>query len=84
MELKHLPHYVSLVIVLVIGVFAFSAFSYDQVLQVAVSVSVAGAYIVWGVVHHLQHKDFHLSVVIEYVIVAMLGLIVVLSLILRF
>lgn len=83
MESKHIPHYLSLIVVLAVGVLAFSVFSYSKMLQAAVSISVAGAYIVWGVVHHSLHKDFHLSVVVEYVILAMLGLIIVLSLILR-
>lgn len=82
-SLKHLPHYFTLMIVLVVGFLAFNTFSYSIAIQATIAAVVAGAYIIWGVAHHAFHDDLHLSVIIEYVIVAMLGLIMVLSILLQ-
>jgi hypothetical protein len=80
---KHLPHYLSLVGILIAGVIGFWAFSYDVVFQIAVAVAVAISYVLWGVVHHHIHDDLHAIVVVEYIAVASLGLFVAISLILR-
>jgi hypothetical protein len=80
---RHLPHYLTLFGILIAGVLAFILFSYDRIFQVGVLVAVAAGYVAWGVVHHAIHKNLHFSVFIEYLIVALLGLVVVLSLIFR-
>ena len=80
---KHLPHYLSLVGILVFGILGFWFFSFDKTFQIAVAVAVAVSYVVWGVIHHSIHRDLHLDVVVEYIAVAALGLIVMLSLIFR-
>ena len=69
-------------VVLAAGFLAFDIFSYNTTIQAMVATTTAGAYIIWGVAHHTLHGDLHLSVVIEYVIVAMLGLAIILSLLL--
>lgn len=81
--LKDFAHYISLILIFVFGVLVFNFFAYDRVLQASVAAAVSGSYIVWGVVHHALHKDLYLSVVIEYVIFASLGLIIILSLLFR-
>jgi hypothetical protein len=80
---KDLPHYLSLASVLIIGLIAFIVFSYERAFQIAVAIAVAVAYVVWGIVHHAIHRDLELIVVIEYLVVASLGLVVILSLIFR-
>jgi hypothetical protein len=80
---KHLPHYLSLLGILCAGVAGFILFSYDRRFEVALSVFVAISYIIWGVVHHKIHKDFDLTVLIEYLAVSLLGLVIVFSLIFR-
>lgn len=80
---KHLPHYISLIGIFVAAILAFYYFSFDKFFLVGVSLAVAAAYISWGIIHHLIHKDLHFSVVVEYAVVSILGLIIVLSLIFR-
>ena len=80
---KHTSHYLPLLGILLLGVLAFALFSYDRGFQIAVSIAVALAYVAWGVRHHHLHRDLHLSVFIEYLIVASLGLVIVFSLIFR-
>jgi len=80
---KDLPHYLALFGIFAAGMVAFLIFSYDRLFQAAVAISVAVAYVVWGIVHHAIHKDLYLSVVIEYLLVALLGLVLIFSLFLR-
>ena len=80
---KHTSHYLPLLGILFLGVLAFALFSYDRAFQVAISISTALAYVAWGLIHHHLHRDLHLAVFIEYLIVASLGLVIVFSLIFR-
>jgi hypothetical protein len=80
---KHLPHYFVLFGLLAAGILAFLLFSYDKGFQMIVATAVALSYVAWGIVHHSIHRDLYLSVVIEYLAVASLGLVIVFSLILR-
>jgi len=76
---KHIPHYISLFA----RVLGFYLFSYDKSFQIGVAIALAGSYVSWGIIHHVIHKDIYLSVILEYVAVAILGLVMILSLILR-
>jgi uncharacterized membrane protein YidH (DUF202 family) len=78
---RHLPHYLTLYGILFAGLLAFIIFSYDRLFQIGVLVAMAVGYVAWGIIHHAIHKNLHLSVVLEYLVVAALGLVVVLSLI---
>ncbi|MBL7036858.1 hypothetical protein ISR94_03405 [Candidatus Microgenomates bacterium] len=80
---KHLPHYISLIGIFVATVLAFYLFSYDRFFLVGVSLAFSLAYIAWGIIHHLIHKDLTFLVVIEYISMSVLGLIIILSLIFR-
>ena len=81
--MKHIPHYLSLIGLFVIGILGIYLFSYDRSFQMSVVIATAAAYVAWGVVHHYLHRDLYLSVVIEYLVVATLGVILVFSLIFR-
>lgn len=80
---KHLPHYVSLISIFVAGVIGFIVFSYDRQFQIAVSLALALSYISWGVIHHTLHKDICLTIILEYIAVAILGFVMLFSLIYR-
>jgi hypothetical protein len=80
---KHLPHYTSLIGILLAGALGFYLFSYDRLFQASVASAVAVAYVAWGLIHHHLHKDLHWTVVVEYLVVASLGLVLVFSLIFR-
>lgn len=60
-----------------LGVVGFAFFSYDRIFQMAVAVSIAASYVAWGLIHHHLHRDLHLSVIFEYLIIACLGLVIV-------
>lgn len=79
--LKHLPHYFSLITIFVAGIIGFSVFSYDRSFQISVVIAMSLAYISWGVIHHVVHKDICLSIVMEYVAISILGSVLILTLI---
>ena len=80
---KHLPHYLSLLGILFVSFAGLILFSYDKNFQLNIAVSAAAAYVAWGVVHHILHKDFHFEILLEYLAVSILGLTVIFSLIIR-
>jgi len=80
---RHFPHYFPLIGIFVAAVLGFVIFSYDRSFQVLISIAVAVSYVVWGIIHHYLHKDLYLEVVIEYIIVAALGLVTLFSLLFR-
>lgn len=80
---RHLPHYTSLFGILLLGALGFVFFSYDRVFQMGVALAVAVSYVVWGIITHSIHGDIRFSVVLEYTVVAILGLILVFSLLMR-
>lgn len=80
---KHFPHYLPLVGIILAGLLGFLIFSYDKAFQAILLVAVSVAYVLWGIIHHHLHDDLHLFVVIEYIVIATLGLVIVFSLLFR-
>lgn len=78
---KHLSHYIPLIGIFVSGLIGFWLFSFDREFQFAVAVSVAMSYVSWGIVHHILHKDFCLEIFVEYVMFAIVGLLILSSVI---
>ena len=80
---KHLSHYLTLIGILFVGFAGLVLFSYDKNFQLSVAVASAAAYIAWGVVHHILHKDFQFEILLEYLAVAVLGLTIIFTLVIR-
>lgn len=76
--MKHLTHYLSLLGIMGAGFWGLSAFSYDRAFQSAVILAVGISLVVWGVVHHFIHDDLHPRVVLEYIMSAVFGTIILL------
>ncbi len=72
----HLSHYLPLIGILVASLLGFYFFPYDKGFQMATSVAAASGYVSWGLVHHYLHRDLHVSVVLEYLSVATLGVVI--------
>lgn len=71
-------HYLSLVLILLLGVWGIFAFRYQVNLRlIAAGCAVAG-YILWGVVHHYLEDRLRLDVVGEYILVGVLALLLLL------
>lgn len=80
---RHFPHYFPLLGILVFTVIGLIWFSYDRIFQLVITIAAAVTYIIWGIVHHFLHKDLYLAVVLEYLAVAILGVVVIFSLIIN-
>jgi hypothetical protein len=80
---KHLSHYMALFGILLAGFAGLILFSYDKNFQVAVALALSLSYVAWGVTHHYLHKDLHIETFIEYLVVAVLGFVLIFSLLLR-
>ena len=80
---KDLPHYMLLGGILLAGFAGLIIFSYDKNFQVAVALATGISYVAWGLIHHHIHKDLHFEVFVEYAAVALLGIVVLFSLLLR-
>lgn len=78
---NHFRHYIPLLGILAVGLFGFISFTYDKNFQFTIAVSASLAYVFWGLIHHYIHNDLSVPVILEYVIIAALGIVVVYSLI---
>jgi len=81
--IKNIPYYTPLVGILFAGALGFYLFSYDRIFQVAISIAIALSYVIWGIIHHSLEKDLQWEIVVEYLVVASLGLVILFSLIFR-
>lgn len=80
---KHLSHYLVLFGILLAGFTGLVLFPYDKAFQVAVASALVASYASWGITHHYLDHDLHLETVIEYIVVAILGFVIIFSLIIR-
>lgn len=80
---RHLPHYLSLFGILLAGFAGLILFSYDKNFQMSIALATGGAYVAWGIVHHAVHGDLYLETVIEYIAIAILGMVIIFSLVIR-
>jgi len=81
--LHHITHYMVLFGILLAGFAGMILFSYDTKIQTAVALALVTSYVSWGIIHHHLHKDLHLETVIEYITVAVLGFVIIFSIIIR-
>lgn len=80
---KQINHYLPLFGILFAGAFGFSLFSFDRIFQSAMAIATAVGYVSWGIIHHKIHKDLYPEVVFEYIAMAVLGLVIIFSVIFR-
>lgn len=79
----HFYHYVALLILLGLGMGFTLYFQFDRLIQALSIVGTSFAYLIWGVVHHLEEKSLHPRVFLEYFLLAVLGSSLLLSIVFR-
>lgn len=79
----HISHYLVLLVILDVGVGAFWMFRYNLLFQAIVIFVTSLSYVVWGAVHHWLEEDFHLRVILEYILIAALADLVLIFLLFR-
>lgn len=74
---KHIVYYVSLFLIIALGVVLAFQMSYNPRIQMAIVALTAFWYVVWGIAHHIREHDISAKIVVEYVLMASLGISVV-------
>jgi hypothetical protein len=80
---RHPLHYFVLLCVELVGLWGIFWFSFQPMMQLAILVGMCAAYVVWGVIHHYEHRDLHVKIVFEYLLIAIFAVLVVGSLLFR-
>ncbi len=80
---KDLKHYMALIAFLSFGLAFFLIFNYNRQVQIGITLVMAAVYVVWGIVHHQVKKEFHLRIILEYVLVAFVASVVMIFLLMR-
>ncbi len=70
----HLLYYTSLVGILALGLILVYSSSPDKSMQMLIVIGMSISYTFLGIVHHLLNHDLATKIVVEYVLIAMLGI----------
>lgn len=73
---RDIEHHAALVAILLSALVVFSFVSYSRLLQFATGVVTALLYIGWGIVHHKLEGDLYFKNMIEYVLIAILSIVI--------
>ena len=65
-----------LLFIFTLGAVLFFLFSYNPHLQRNIIYFTGGSYFLWSLYHHYRIGDLHVSIIIEYLVFILLGLIV--------
>lgn len=71
---RHTGHYISLILILGLGLLALNFASPDKKLQTEILILTALSYVGWGIFHHYANHSLRSKIVIEYVLIAALGI----------
>jgi hypothetical protein len=80
---RHPLHYFTLLCTQLVGLWGIFWFSYNPLMQMSIIVAMAICFIAWGVVHHQEHRDLHIKVIMDYILYALLAVLIMGSLVLR-
>lgn len=80
---RHPLHYFTLLCMELIGLWGLLWFGSSRPWQMSILISMAAAYVIWGLLHHREHHDLHPKIIWEYLLWAIFGVLIVGSLILR-
>lgn len=70
-----LMHYLTLFFIVFLGICLFYFFIGFPNKQFLIVIAAASAYFLWGMVHHLLEDDFHPKIVVEYLLIAILAVV---------
>lgn len=69
-------HHLALGLIILLGILLFFAVSPSKGLQFAIGLLTACSYVAWGYFHHKADSDYHFKSMIEYVLIATLGVLI--------
>jgi len=68
--------YIILLIILCLGVVSFILSIGNRRLQFKIVLVTSFLYVVWGIVHHFLEKTLYPKIVVEYIVVALLAVVI--------
>ena len=71
---KHLGYYISLILILSLGLISILLASPNIKLQAVIVFMTVFFYVLWGMLHHLINHELTLRIMIEYVLIGALGM----------
>jgi hypothetical protein len=80
---RHPLHYFTLLSVEMVGLWGIFWFSYQPQIQLFIISIMSGFYVAWGIAHHLTHRDLRIGIVLEYILMAILAVLIFGSLLVR-
>jgi hypothetical protein len=80
---RHPLHYFVLLSIQLVGLWGLFWFGYQPAMQLSILISMSVAYVVWGIIHHQEHHNLHIKIIVEYILVATLAVLLFGSLLLR-
>lgn len=72
-DIEHTLYYVSLLGILILGLFLIIYFSPKRDLQMVIIFGMSFSYVLLGIIHHFINHDLVAKIVIEYVLIAAFG-----------
>lgn len=73
----HIPYFLSLVVIVVLGLLLAMQFSHSKQAQMLVVVIITFLYVGVGLFHHKENHDLSSKIVIEYTLIGGLGMTIV-------
>ncbi|HBC72816.1 MAG: hypothetical protein UX91_C0006G0028 [Candidatus Amesbacteria bacterium GW2011_GWB1_47_19] len=73
---RHPLHYFTLLCVQVIGLWGLFWYAHQPRMQLAIIISMGVSYVVWGIIHHYDHRDLHIKIIAEYILIALLAVLI--------
>ena len=80
---RHPLHYFTLLSVQMIGLWGIFWFSFQPAMQLYILIAMSISYVVWGIIHHHEHKNINSKIIFEYVLIAMFAVLIFGSLLIR-
>jgi hypothetical protein len=74
---QHLEHYVILASILLAGLLGFIWFQGTEPMQLATLTITGIGYVLWGIMHHLKEENLTITLVLEYVLTALILIVLV-------
>jgi hypothetical protein len=78
--LRSIFDYLLLTVLVSLAIILTLYFNGNKFYQEVIIVGLSILYIVWGIIHHKKEKSFQARVILEYVLFALLGCIIVIGL----
>lgn len=72
-SLRKIIDYFILTIIVSAGIIIVLLTSGNRTYQIITIIGMSIIYVVWGIFHHLREGSFHIRIVVEYLVYALLG-----------